>query len=207
MPALSGSPKKERYERLAQGIAAGKTQEAAYMEAGFDTEAVKDCDLARREASRLLQRRPEIRERVRELREEKERRESVVADRALERAGISKSYVITRLHEIVERCMQHEPVLDREGNQVYVETPSGKLAPAYTFDAKNAKGALHLLGLEVGMFAHRVRLDQSPLDGLPAAVLQAMLENLTAMKQGRLIEHDNGNGADEPALLDRVASD
>lgn len=174
MPVLANP----RHEAVAQGLAEGKTQVDVFAEHGYGRK------------SNVLIRHPEIKQRVLEIRNDADWRNGKIMNSAMERAGVSKAYVLGRLHEIVERCMQHYPVLDSDGKQVFVETPDGKLAPAFTFDAKNAKGALHLLGLEVGMFAHRVRLDASPLDGLPANVLQEMMENLIALKQGRILEHD-----------------
>jgi hypothetical protein len=199
MPTLANV----RYERLAKALAEGKSQEVAYGEAGFAS-ANADSN-----ASRLLKKRPEIMQRVEELRRNAETRKNELLERSLSAAAVSKTYVLKRLHEIVERCMQHYPVLDRNGEQVYVETPDGKLCPAFTFDAKNAKSALHLLGLEMGMFVHRVRFDKSPLDDLPAETLKGMMENLLALREGRIIEHNgngSGDGADKPALVDRSAS-
>jgi hypothetical protein len=194
-----------RYERMAQLLAEGKPQVEAYANSGF---ATKYPD---RGATQLLKKHPEIRARAEELRLDADRRSREVLNRAMDQSAVSKAYVLRRLHEIAERCMQHYPVLDNNGQQVFVDTPDGKLMPAFTFDAKGARGALHLIGLEMGMFVHRVRFEKSPLDDLPAEVLQQMLQNLVDMKQGRILEHkSNANGADKPsdkpALVDRGAS-
>jgi hypothetical protein len=52
------------------------------------------------------------------------------------------------------------------------------LCAAYTFDAKSATAALKLLGIEEGMFIPREERQKSPLDGLPAEVLQAIAQKL-----------------------------
>jgi phage terminase small subunit len=43
-------------------------------------------------------------------------------------------------------------VLDKKGNQVYVETPDGEMLPAYVFDAKDVLKGCELLGKHLGMF-------------------------------------------------------
>jgi phage terminase small subunit len=78
-----------------------------------------------------------------------------VVETIAERAALTKEFVIAGLMEIVERTMQHRPVLDAFGNPVVVETPNGDLAAAYRFDPKNAKAAYELLGKELGMFVER----------------------------------------------------
>lgn len=58
------------------------------------------------------------------------------------RVQVRTDYVILRLVECVERCMQAEPVLDDEGN------PTGE----YKFDSAGATKALGLLAKHLGMF-------------------------------------------------------
>lgn len=69
-----------------------------------------------------------------------------------EKAGLSQEYVLNTIHQTVERCKQAEPVLDRKGNQVLVATPTGELAAAYVFDAKNVLTGARLIGEHLGMF-------------------------------------------------------
>lgn len=192
--------KNPKHEKIAQGLAEGLSQAEAYRQAGYTT---KWPDRA---CNDVLNKHPEIRERANEIRHQAAERARFTLDRAAERAATSKSYVIMRLHEMAERCMQHYPVLDRNGGQVYVETPDGKVAAAYTFDSKGAARALHLLGLEMGMFVHRVRFEKSPFDELPADQLQAIFNNLMALKQGRIIDQ-NPNAAALPAPRSRVDSE
>lgn len=66
--------------------------------------------------------------------------------------GVTTEFVITGLRTVAERCMQAAPVLDRKGDQVYVETPSGGMAPAFTFQAMGANRSLELLGKHLGLF-------------------------------------------------------
>ena len=70
---------------------------------------------------------------------------------------LSELWVLQRLEELAERCLQHRPVLDKQGKPVYVETAEGKLVPAYTFDSTGAKGALELIGRDFAMFTDRVK--------------------------------------------------
>lgn len=72
-----------------------------------------------------------------------------------ERAEISQDYVLKVILDTMERCRQVQPVYDRNGNPVMVETPQGEIAPAYEFDAKNALKAAELLGKHLGIFVDK----------------------------------------------------
>lgn len=58
------------------------------------------------------------------------------------RNGITQDWVIQNLKSVAERCMQVEPVLDREGN------PTGE----FIFQANGANKSLELLGKTAGLF-------------------------------------------------------
>ncbi|MFV0891295.1 terminase small subunit [Pseudomonas kurunegalensis] len=76
-----------------------------------------------------------------------------------QRTAITQDYVLSGIVEVVERCRQVAPVLDRSGEQVMVETPTGELAPAFEFDAKNVLKGLELLGKHLSLFAERDAMD------------------------------------------------
>lgn len=70
---------------------------------------------------------------------------------------VDASWVVDRAKKIVERCMQAEPVYDREGN------PTGD----YVFNANGANGALKILAKHLGMEVTRHELtgkDGEPLN-------------------------------------------
>ena len=73
-------------------------------------------------------------------------------DRA-ERTNITQDYVLNSIFSTMERCKQAEPVIDRQGEAVLVETPSGDLAPAYTLNAMGVFKGAEMLGKHLGMFA------------------------------------------------------
>lgn len=75
--------------------------------------------------------------------------------RAADGVVVDRQWVLERLMTVAERTMQAKPVLDRKGDPVMVETPSGGLAPAFVFDASGANRALELVGKELGMFVER----------------------------------------------------
>jgi phage terminase small subunit len=62
-----------------------------------------------------------------------------------ERTEIDADYILTRLDEIIERCLQHKEVLDRRGN------PTGQ----YIFDPSSANRALELLGKHLSLWIDR----------------------------------------------------
>lgn len=74
----------------------------------------------------------------------------------VERTQITADYVLTTIHETVERCKQARPVLDRRGEPVMVETEGGQLAPAYTFEPQAVLKGAELLGKHLKMFTDKV---------------------------------------------------
>ncbi len=52
----------------------------------------------------------------------------------------------------MERCKQAEAVTDRHGTPVMVKTPTGDLAPAYTFNEAGVFKSAELLGKHLGLF-------------------------------------------------------
>lgn len=61
---------------------------------------------------------------------------------AIIKTGLDREWIITRLMRVVERCMQAEEVLDKQGN------PIGE----FQFDASGANAALRMLGDTMGLF-------------------------------------------------------
>jgi len=68
------------------------------------------------------------------------------------RTVIDQTWVLRHLREIVERSMQARQVLDRKGEPVLVETPDGRLVPAFSYDPASANRSLELIGKHLGMF-------------------------------------------------------
>jgi len=64
------------------------------------------------------------------------------------KAGLSAEWVLKRLKDISDRCIQAEPVLDREGN------PTGE----YKFDSSGANKATELIGKHLKLFTDNVNL-------------------------------------------------
>ena len=63
------------------------------------------------------------------------------------RTQITQDYVLQNAREVVERCMQRAPVLQRDGTQV--KDDDGR--NVWQFDARGATAALTLLGKHVGI--------------------------------------------------------
>ena len=78
---------------------------------------------------------------------------------------ITAEYVLEGIRDTVERCRQYQPVLDRKGEQVYIDTPNGVSAPAYIFDAKNVLRGLELLGKHLGILNEKMSVDHTNSDG------------------------------------------
>jgi phage terminase small subunit len=62
-----------------------------------------------------------------------------------DRLDLTADWVLQRFKDISDRCMQAEPVLDREGNE------TGE----YKFDASGANRSTELIGKHLGMFVDK----------------------------------------------------
>ncbi len=83
-----------------------------------------------------------------------------------ERTQITADYVLTTIHETVERCRQMvAPVFDRKGEPVLTERRDGSLAHAYTFDSKAVLKGCELLGRNLALWKDRV--EHTGKDGGP----------------------------------------
>lgn len=69
--------------------------------------------------------------------------------------GIDAAYVLRTIQETVERCKQATPVLDRQGRPVLVETPTGEVVPAYSFEPMAVLKGSELLGKHLKMFTDK----------------------------------------------------
>lgn len=71
---------------------------------------------------------------------------------ATERLGIDSFYVLQGLKSVAERCMQAEPVMEKNAD--------GELEPTgeYTFAYQGANKAFELMGKELGMFKSQVEI-------------------------------------------------
>lgn len=148
MPRAAASPETgltEKQGRFCEAfISNGGNATAAYRES-YDT---KGAEATVNRAAKELMDNPKIGARISTLRAQ-------VTDAAMEDATVDKAWVLRRLKTVAQRCLQAEPVLDRKGNQVLVETPSGEMVPAFVFNPMGANRALELLGKECNMFIEK----------------------------------------------------
>ena len=131
-----GVLKNPKHELFAQELAKGKTATEAYELAGYRP--------SRANASHL-QRDHNISQRVVELLAEREQIHSQATAEAVERAGLTKEWIIAKLIENAERASQAEPVRDSKGNE------TGE----YRYEGNVVNRSLELLGKELGMFIDR----------------------------------------------------
>ena len=86
------------------------------------------------------------------------------------RTQITQDWVLQSIYETVERCKQARRVTDRKGDLVFVETPEGDVAPAYTFDANGVLRGAELAGKHLKMWTEKREVEH----GLSDAVQELM---------------------------------
>jgi phage terminase small subunit len=112
---------------------------------------------------------------------------SVARAKVAEKTELSVAWVVERLRTVAERCMQAEPVLDKKGEPVLVETPTGQLAPAYTFQAPAANRSLELLGKHLGLFPDKVEhtgKNGGPIETVDMTPVEAARRIAFALQRG-----------------------
>lgn len=95
-----------------------------------------------------------------------------------ERTKVTPEWIVEKLKEIVERCMQAKPVLNKLG------MPTGE----YVFDSGGSNRALELLAKHLGMFVERVKLEGNPITIIQANEMQLMTPELATQKYLELIK-------------------
>lgn len=127
--------KNAKHEHFAQMVSKGETPPKAYVIAGYSDQG------AAQSANRLLKN-ADVAARVVEL---QQIIEEPSRERAIEKAALTKAWVLAQLIENVEMAKQAIPVLDRKG------VPTGE----YEQNLPAANAALKMLGTELGMFIER----------------------------------------------------
>lgn len=160
--------KNAKHEHFAQLVANGEPAARAYEIAGYSGKGAKQS------AARLLTA-ADICDRVAHLRSIKVEKVQQVTAAVVEKAGLSKEWVISQLMENVSMAKQAEPVFDKKGQ------PTGE----YAQNLAAANKALELLGKEVGMFVERKEVRTGPLDNLPPDEAKALIDAIDAIQRAR----------------------
>lgn len=98
-------------------------------------EAMQLAGIKHPSTARAIERDPKVTARITEL-------THLITENSILKNGLDRSWVISRLMSVTERCMQAEPVMDKNGE------PTGE----YKFDSSGANRALELLGKTMRMF-------------------------------------------------------
>lgn len=128
--------KNPKWEIFAQELAKGKSANDSYVLAGYEENDGNARRLRCTEA---------VLKRIEELLAAREALHGQSTAKAIEKAALSKEWVLERLKENVERAMQAKAPLDDEGN----------VTGDYKYEGSVANRALELLGKELGMFIER----------------------------------------------------
>lgn len=82
---------------------------------------------------------------------------AAMAERS-KRTEVSSDYVLESIIQTMERCKQAVAVTYKNGDRVMVETPTGEIAPAWTFNAAGVLKGAELLGKHLAMFTDKTEL-------------------------------------------------
>jgi hypothetical protein len=134
--------------------------------------------------------------RVSELLREREVANRQVLALAVDKAAVSKTWILERLKETVERAMTVKPVLDKAG------VPTG----VYEYNGFVANKALELLGREIGMFVERHELALAQrLTEMPGDQRAAEMFDLVERAKERLAQLRESGAA--PKMIEGEATE
>jgi phage terminase small subunit len=159
-----------KHEHFCQLIANGESATQAYVLAGYSEKGAGPS------AARLLKNAP-VCERIAYLRALKEQQHAEVRQAVIEKAGLTKEWIIAQLMENVAMAKAAEPVRDSEGNE------TGE----YKQNLPAANKALELLGTEIGMFIKKAEV------GKPGEFAELTDDELD--RQARELQKQLGVGA------------
>lgn len=113
-----------------------------------------------------------------------------------QRTKVTPEWVIGKLKEIVERCMQAKPVLDK----------LGRATGMYTFDSSGSNRALELLAKHLGMFVERLdlTLNNNRLTLVQEKELAEMTPELATQKYLALIKSVEVNVLESNAINNQL---
>lgn len=162
----------ERRRKHLQALRACKPQERQFLRALAECRyqpfsAAKKVGISNRMAGKMMTR-PRVREAM----------ELFLQD-ALDETSVSHASLVADLVEIKERCLQARPIQDASGKQVFVRLRSGKVAAAYSFDARGAVQAVKELAELMKLApAKRVEVRTMSLIATATAQVAQTLQNL-----------------------------
>lgn len=113
---------------------------------------------AQEQSSRLLSN-VMVSDRVAELKRERSSRVQIDAD-----------WVLMAAKRVYDRCMQDEPVLEKDGTPVMCTTEHGVVAAAYTFNATGANKALETIGKHVAVNAFAEKKQDGTAEDLAESI-------------------------------------
>lgn len=118
-----------------------------------------------------------------------------VAEGQLERAGrtaIDQDYVVKNLAEVVERCMERAPVMerDRHDGRKWVQKTDEDDNNVWTFDARGAVAALTVLAKHTGGFSEKMEHKITAAAGVlavPVPIASDQWAGLASTQQAQLL--------------------
>ena len=103
-----------------------------------------------------------------------------IAKLKIERSGrvqIDADWVLMAAKRVYDRCMQEEPVLEKDGTPVMCTTEHGEIAAAYTFNAAGANKALETIGKHVAVNAFAEKQAEDKQEQITRVVVEVVGAN------------------------------
>ncbi len=185
--SIMGKLKNEFHEKYAQHRGMRETQESAYLQSGLRG----DPDNAHRLGHSLEKRTSNIRARIMELQDQNDKLRS-------NNRHFDRSWVLERLKEQIERCMQIKEMKDKRGKTLGV----------FKWEASAANKAIELAGRELGMFAttnKNLHGEIDPLEGKSPDELRELVLG-AALKLGLERPDNAGSSANNSGSTELPAS-
>lgn len=105
-----------------------------------------------------------------------------IANLKVERSGrvqIDSDWVLLAAKRVYDRCMQDEPVLQRDGTPMICTTEAGDIAYAYTFNAAGANKALETIGKHVAVNAFAEKQSEDKQEQITRVLVEVVGANKT----------------------------
>jgi hypothetical protein len=152
--------KNTQHEKFARNIALlNMTNAKAYKEAGYTAKQGSNISAG----ASSLRRRIDVQNRI-----------IILSELAIEGDLQTREWVTSQLKEVVDRCMQKHPIIEKN-KKAQACSECGGHRGEWRFDARGTNTALQLMGKDLGMFVEQVKIIDDELANKSPAELKEII--------------------------------